>query len=771
MTGDPARGRGDAHTGDQGMSGSRAVAVATLLLLAGCGGGDSVTDSGGDPPSVGPDGLLEPEVREAVFEATEAFLDALPPGELDTHAASIAAHLAGFDAVLDAGVGDTPGSAWAVFVDSTVYMVMNGGFPPEEDPAPVASVVPPQAIGSGYGGSPVLASSPAGSSASGPRYRLLNGLGPAFDNFDPRITLAGLLEGHGYSGVTETASLEHLRGNMTDVEVLYFRTHGAEAHLRATDETLGALWTTTARNRHAEVNDAQLFEDMRTRRVGWSTQYDGYGVGHPQHPTRARTHYMITDRFIRHYWGDLRPHALVYLDACEAASFETIIGALASLRASAFVGWTRVTRIGNFATATPFVFDRLLGANAFLAEDPPQRPFDLEAVFAQHIGPGKDHGYDAQTQAELVHSLAHDGPFILRPSIQRMEVDEVADELLIHGLFTEDEEIEVTVGAQSVGVKSRENDRLVIDLPRDAAGDVVVRTQRSGGWIASNVRPLTEWQGEWVYRVEHPYLLGAGLGAAEADCRLDIRADMYPYREHPGQDPIPNDAAFVAMRTSECALTFSGTVTGEGCSSLTFSGTLGLGWMDPSEAPQVWPSVDWDPYPHCGSDFVAFSGMIDGENRTLQADLTMFGCGRISGWVQWPDECVAVDHDWPLIIVPEVVHAPLAVPTDEHFAIQSGSRGVGGGPDGGAWLEWSARATRFAPEPGVTPMTAGVDRGALGFGSSHPFAHAIGGVPPAHAQPACPFEFARMLVERQMAAWRPAHVEGEPVLRVAGSGR
>jgi hypothetical protein len=296
----------------------------------------------------------------------------------------------------------------------------------------------------------------------------------------------------------------------------------------------------------------------------------------------VQRHYAITSQFVTDNWQDLSSNSVIYIDACASAGviiqpdgsqtendFEQ---AVFNKHGSVYIGWagavqTEVTV--KVATATAlFVFDRLLGANQWLPESPPQRPFDYESVFRDlgtHTYFGLKLGEQGVGADQIFLTYAHnpnDGPTqfgLLAPSIAFMDADPPGqpNKLRIWGLLGNDQsQTTVTVGGQKLDNVSlnKGGGVLIADLPPSgpsSAGDVVVAARDHN----SNVARVTKWQGTFRYTVAE-----AGTLSGETTFNLAFRGDIRKYRQAIHRDPVePTAAMFQISSLSSAQFACNGT--------------------------------------------------------------------------------------------------------------------------------------------------------------------------------------------------------------------
>ena len=245
-------------------------------------------------------------------------------------------------------------------------------------------------------------------------------------------------------------------------------------------------------------------------------------------PYLSGYHYGITADFVREYMS-FGENSFVYIMSCSSDHPE-MRSAFLDKGADAYAGWSQPVAVGGAYKAAMFLFDRLLGTNEVApVENPRQRPFDLNAVYANL----KERGLHKVGEAELNLWTRPGESLVLMPSVAYLEVREDSDELFLYGLFGS-EEGEVTIKCVSTPVTHWAQDVIAVQLPVEgsgSAGDVIVKVLGH----ESNTVPLTEWRGEMRY-VFVSQLPAPDL-RTEVVIQAHFRADVHPYRKEPGKPP------------------------------------------------------------------------------------------------------------------------------------------------------------------------------------------------------------------------------------------
>jgi hypothetical protein len=421
------------------------------------------------------------------------------------------------------------------------------------------------------------------------------------------LELRNWLTEKGYEVQSFSPTVDALKTGVKGVGVLYFDTHGG-CGLISGRERLCSLKTRTPQT---PENDIKYERDLRENRL----LYMGDGLG-------SSYNYGVTDFFVSEYMS-FSQDSFAYMAACHSYNPGMALG-FQYAGASVLAGWLGAVGGECDANAAKTTFDLLLGMNDYWVEEPPFRPFDYATVWEYLRETGKDTCGNAKLMFEKLG-----GNFaVLAPSIKNMEVYEGTGpvpvvkevgtgELTLHGIFGLDpgDDGLVTIDGSPVEIETWEPERIVVRLPsaktRGGAGDVVVTVRDH----RSNDVPLTRWHGTFHYTVERHDDLCTGAGKMSQRFAFDIylRADVHPYREKPGQEPIrPERVSFRAAQDSSAGWSFEGA-----CRFLALQG--------PGADIQEWCTTEQSGSGEWGvctrEDIYGFSfyGSIDAESQTLEA--------------------------------------------------------------------------------------------------------------------------------------------------------
>lgn len=468
-----------------------------------------------------------------------------------------------------AGIATGENNVWARFTDGRFLMFINN-----------RETVSPDERGGrvGYFLSPA---NPAGSNLvrelpTPLKVTLLNGMGTHY--IDETGAVANIIGAAktAYQVTKDKASVDNLK-NIKDDAIFYLSTHGGGALLsRAPGDTVVSLgfWTTDS---VTAANEARFADDLKNDRLGYVIAYNNDKVPRSAGVTEE-THYAFTSRFVDQYMS-FGENALICFSACssfrESTGGETFRNSILK-KPGVYVGWTQPVKSQNAYVAFQFLFDRLLGANGGSStnfpipkEDPPQRSFDIEAVYQDLLAKGlgssvtvDEKGVITSSRLKIDNRTSADKKLILTPSIAYMDINETNSELSLYGIFGSDPLLNggVTVNGTAATNIRWTPDKITCTIPYEgagSAGDVVVKSRGH----SSNPVPLTEWQ------IEMNVTEGTNL-TVKADITLHLRADVHRSRKKPGEkdptSPGQNDMEIYPLLRRPFANDSKATVTAAG---------------------------------------------------------------------------------------------------------------------------------------------------------------------------------------------------------------
>lgn len=429
---------------------------------------------------------------------------------------------------------------------------------------------------------PERAVAPAGTETPGKTpARFSVTVGAGFAQSAPR--LASLLRGNGYQTVSDDGSVNALKG-VHNESIFFLNTHGGAVFMplfgadgKPSRNGIGkilyapnyGLWTGTKIDpvkTDIGYKHEEFVAELKAKRMAVALAPASYttGTGGVQSPNNE-WHFCVTADWVKKYVSfPAQNHASVWLAVCRSGSADAapLRAAFRAVGAEMVSGWTEDVNAKSVLAATPFVFDRLLGANQVLPPATPQRPFDYENVWTELRSKGLHRHATTDPQGRpattdlIYEGVAGDDKFgLFAPSIEYVLVDEGNDQLNLIGLFgnppTEDQK--VTIGGSEAAIASWEPRKIVCKLERKGAGSVgdvqVIARGRK-----SNIRQLSRWT------IVGTYLAKEKNTAHEIDGRVTLifRADVGEYRKVPGNVFIRPTRSALAGRDSEVFLEAKG---------------------------------------------------------------------------------------------------------------------------------------------------------------------------------------------------------------------
>lgn len=254
--------------------------------------------------------------------------------------------------------------------------------------------------------------------------------------------------------------------------------------------------------------------------------------------------------------------AFIYLDGC--GSFNGLMHAafldLNANKTLTYAGWSASVLDDGAYKTVKFLFDRMLGANYPNIiypprESPPQRPFDIAAVWTdmESRNPPVNKVVDKDNPlrfATLRYVKGGSSKFgMFAPSIRVVSLDEQFGYFHLEGEFGSKQGL-VKVNDVSIPVLSWFPTDVICTIPTTgpaSAGGVVAEVDGR----RSNAVPLTEWRGTLTLS-----LTSLGTLHQVYSFNLHFRADVHSFRDKPHTDPQPKESFDISP-----ALDSKGTLT------------------------------------------------------------------------------------------------------------------------------------------------------------------------------------------------------------------
>lgn len=435
-----------------------------------------------------------------------------------------------------------------------------------------------------------------------------------FDFFRPgsgaAAEVATWLDTAGYTTEQASISLGQLMTRVQDAGILWIATHGLFAlgqdgvvhYVLVSNDLYGGQSA-------AGSAENQLREQMYN---------EGLLVKAPMLDSDAKSNWGITDKFVSEFWT-FTDDSLILIDSCSlfdarsdfadgtsgtrgfklpASAAEAWANKLGFNLAAALAGVSfrsaltansrgRTTIIGwNGLVDDIFAyyavlrfFDRLLGANAFAAEQPPQRPFSYKAIYDWMVATGN--AVDVKNSVGMKLFVRGTGEGQLVPSIGWASVypggtgGQYAGEWILDlaGSYFGPDPGTVTVNGTPLLVHSWTDTNIIAKLPDSldspgSSGDIVVEVRGH----KSNAVPLTQWTGT-VTQSMSGNEIGSGAQSV-VSCPVRATGDVHYKRFAPGEAPMLASSLFIEL-TAKCTYTLSGTWSDDTAYyELSGSGTL-----------------------------------------------------------------------------------------------------------------------------------------------------------------------------------------------------
>ncbi len=395
--------------------------------------------------------------------------------------------------------------------------------------------------------------------------------------------LGGLLRGNGYQTTSDDGSLESMKGTHSE-SVYFLNTHGGAVliPLFGNDgkparnaqgkilysQTYG-LWTGTKIDpikTDISYRHEEFVSELKAGRMAVALAPASYttGTGGFQTPNNE-WHFCVTAAWIQTYVRfPADNHASVWLAVCRSgsAAAKPLRDAFRAVGAEMVSGWTEDVNGQSVLAATPFVWDRMLGANQIQPPATPQRPFDYENAWTElrsrglHRHATRDPQGNPTTTDIIYEGTPGDERFgLFAPSIEYVLVSESTDELHLIGLFGNPaaDARKVLIGGSDAAVVSWEPRKIVCRLQRNGAGSagdvqVIVREHRS------NIRRITRWTLHGTFRQTEE----DSAHRIDGTVSLIFRADIGEYRRVPGNVFIRPTRSAQAAKDSKVYLEAKG---------------------------------------------------------------------------------------------------------------------------------------------------------------------------------------------------------------------
>jgi hypothetical protein len=395
--------------------------------------------------------------------------------------------------------------------------------------------------------------------------------------------LGGLLRANGYQTTTDDGALASMKGVHSE-SAYFLNTHGGAVLVplfgndgKPSRNAAGkilyyqdyGLWTGTKIDpvkTDVSYRHDEFVSDLKAGRMAVALAPASYtmGTGGVQSPNNE-WHFCVTAAWVRaNVRFPAENHASVWLAVCRSgsAAAKPLRDAFRAVGAEMVSGWTEDVNGQAVLAATPFVWDRMLGANQILPPATPQRPFDYENAWTElrtrglHRHATRDPQGNPTTTDLIYEGTPGDERFgVFAPSIEYVLVSESTDEIHLIGLFgvPPADARKVLIGGSDAVVVSWEPRKVICQLQRNGAGSagdvqVIVREHRS------NIRRITRWTLTGTFRQTER----DSAHRIDGTVSLIFRADIGEYRKVPGNVFIRPTRSAQAAKDSKVYLEAKG---------------------------------------------------------------------------------------------------------------------------------------------------------------------------------------------------------------------
>ena len=492
-----------------------------VVLLLACSGSELIPPN--PPiPGPGPGGPilnLTDEQRIAVLNECGTVAESLGDLKSDAQQQALVTYLKSRGEFEDAGAME--GNVWAYFHDGRLALFIPDWLDKDSEiggrlPAPDIS-----------GGRVDKEKNMRIGVPEGKKVMFFNAMGTAYHDNRPKLTEIFSKSHTQYQPVSLKATVNLLK-TAKEVDIFHIDTHGGFAPIRSINSgtTMFALWTSDSLTYEREVANKT---DLETTVLAYAFALDDRLTGNIY---ANEWHYAFTGLFADKYMS-FTENSILYIDACSsfgggASNFKERMMGKAKNKTTTYIGWSALSDQGAGFPTSQFIFDRLLGAPVFMLQAPPQRPFDLDPIFAAlpkyNLGVSR---YGGMLKFESMGNFE----IFLAPSIKYITMDDYNSTMTIEGLFGDNSRNDgkVTVGGITVPFEWSPY-KITCELPvtgPGSSGDVIVTVNGH----ESNKVPLSEWT--------IPLHLVRDDFGVKIDTRLylKIRADVHRYREIPEEVP------------------------------------------------------------------------------------------------------------------------------------------------------------------------------------------------------------------------------------------
>jgi hypothetical protein len=291
-------------------------------------------------------------------------------------------------------------------------------------------------------------------------------------------------------------------------------------------------------------------------------------------------HYLFISKYFVANNMSFTDNSFVFINGCDlmegTPEAKDMVAPLHTAGATNIAGWTGIANALEAADTGVFLFDRMLGTNAYYTTAPANRPFSLEYVqqdmhtkvrsdaaqdttFSGKLNLDQSH-FVAQNLIAYSATLAFDykagaTSFALAPTISAVSLHNDSDGMTIYGDFgsTSQSPI-VTIGGTQVDAVVTGGYLAITSLPRSGAGSGGAIQVKIGG-ASSNQVMLNQWNG-----VPFTMMTYNGPSMRNVTCNINLRAVLDPLRHKPDGEPAVDGIGQEdeVIQNGQCSFTSTG---------------------------------------------------------------------------------------------------------------------------------------------------------------------------------------------------------------------
>lgn len=575
------------------MSSMKSCVVALLLAitLGACGGGgDSTT---GTPPATAPtptdpvppsdpippvdptppaDPASAPDAHTSSLGAISSAYDGLPKTDPQADAAALLAVVRALPDVQEASLTE-PTTVSLTFKDGITTIISTQSPLSSSATAPAPTAIPAAAASRSTAPLAVPRQSPlAQRLPSGRQVFLIDSAAKDIGGADfvTQINnLSGYFKDAGYGVLTSADVNPGVYRSIKNASVLHLLSHGAIGQHAG----LRMLALTTSLKADVALNRATYANEINSGEMGYFVVPEPHEFSST---VRFGVYLYITQQFVLKNMT-FTEGSLVFLNGCSTFGANSpeatdMRNAFIAKGARSVIGWSNVVNYKYAIDSAMYLFDRLLGADAYAPYKmapaaSPNRPFPLDDVLREMRTHKRDPSIDwdardltlAQSTffanwrtyryaAELmIQKNSSNDNISLVPSISSIYLENGADRLTIGGNFGPEpmgQQYSITIGGVDMRQLAKWTDTSIVisNLPRSGGGaSGEVRVNVSG--LRSNPAMINQWRGVKLTNYS-PADGGSGRGDNTArvitTCTVNLRGSTDAFRSAPNVAPDLN---------------------------------------------------------------------------------------------------------------------------------------------------------------------------------------------------------------------------------------